>query len=138
MGRATREAGLDAAGVLCVVFCRGQPDNGAVADTSGVRVVIYDQVYHVRPGESDPQQVEELARYVDSRMRAIAARTRDVDSLRVAVLTALHIADEFHALQERHDALREAVRDKSAEISSMLEQEIRKAGHPERNAPGGG
>ena len=101
-----------------------------MADTSGVRVVIYDQVYHVRPGESDPQQVEELARYVDSRMRAIAARTRDVDSL--------HIADEFHALQERHDALREAVRDKSAEISSMLEQEIRKAGHPERNAPGGG
>ncbi len=109
-----------------------------MADTSGVRVVIYDQVYHVRPGESDPQQVEDLARYVDSRMRAIAARTRDVDSLRVAVLTALHIADEFHALQERHDALRDAVRGKSAEISSMLEQEIRTAGHPERNAPGGG
>ena len=96
--------------------------------SDGVRVVIYDQVYHVRAGEGDPQEVEALARYVDARMRAIAARTRDVDSLRVAVLTALHIADEFHALKGRYEALRDAVRDKSAEFNSLLEQEIRKAG----------
>ncbi len=96
-------------------------------DNSGVRVVIYDQVYHIRPaGESDPQQVERLARYVDSRMRAIAAKTRDVDSLRVAVLTALHIADEYHALKGQHDALRSAVNEKSAEFSRMLEKELRK------------
>ena len=98
-----------------------------MSDNSGVRVVIYDQVYHIRPGESDPQQVERLARYVDSRMRAVAAQTRDVDSLRVAVLTALHIADEFHALKSQHDALRAAVHEKSTEFSRMLEREIQEA-----------
>ena len=98
----------------------------AVSD--GVRVVIYDQVYHVRAGAGDAQDVEQVARYVDARMRAIAAQTRDVDSLRVAVLAALHIADEFHALEARYQALRDAVRDKSATFSSLLEQEIRKAG----------
>jgi len=99
-----------------------------VADTSGVRVVIYDQVYHIRPtSDSDPQHIERLARYVDNRMRAIAGKTRDVDSLRVAVLTALHIADVFHILKSQHDALRAAVSEKSAEFSRMLEKEIRKA-----------
>ena len=98
-----------------------------MSDNSGVRVVIYDQVYHIRPGESDPQQVERLARYVDSRMRAVAAQTRDVDSLRVAVLTALHIADEFHSLKGQYEALRAAVSEKSAEFRRMLEKEIREA-----------
>ncbi len=98
-----------------------------VPEPSGVRVVIYDQVYHVRAGESEPQQVERLARYVDARMRAVAAKTRDVDSLRVAVLTALHIADEFHSLQTRHEALLAAVNQKSEEFSLLLEKEIRKA-----------
>lgn len=99
-----------------------------MADNSGVRVVIYDQVYHIRPaGDSDPHHIERLARYVDARMRAVAGKTRDVDSLRVAVLTALHIADEYHSLKGQHDTLRAAVSEKSAEFSRMLEKEIRKA-----------
>lgn len=98
-----------------------------MTDASGIRVVIYDQIYHIRPTEAaDAQQVERLARYVDSRMRAVAAQTRDVDSLRVAVLTALHIADEFHSLKSRYEALRSAVNEKSAEFSRLLEAEIQK------------
>ncbi len=97
-------------------------------DPFGVRVVIYDQVYHIRPTEaSDARQIEELANYVDSRMRAVAGQTRDVDSLRVAVLTALHIADEFHSLKDKYEALRSAVSEKSAEFNRLLDTEIRKA-----------
>ncbi len=98
-----------------------------MAETSGIRVVIYDQVYHIRPGtDFDPEQVERLARYVDTRMRAIAGKTRDVDSLRVAVLTALHIADEYHSLKNLHEALLAAVSEKSAEFSRLLDTELRK------------
>ena len=98
-----------------------------MAETSGIRVVIYDQVYHIRPsGDSDPEQVERLARYVDTRMRTIAGKTRDVDSLRVAVLTALHIADEYHSVKSNHEALLEAVSEKSAEFSRLLGTELRK------------
>ena len=57
-----------------------------------VRVEIYDQVYHLR-GESQDVQAQELARYVDERMRAVAEVTGAVDSLRIAVLAALHLAD---------------------------------------------
>ena len=98
-----------------------------MAETSGIRVVIYDQVYHIRPSDdSDPEQVERLARYVDTRMRTIAGKTRDVDSLRVAVLTALHIADEYHSVKSNHEALLEAVSEKSAEFSRLLDTELRK------------
>ena len=46
------------------------------------------------PGTSvTPEAIERLAQYVDGRMRSIAAQTRDVDSFRLAVLAALHIAD---------------------------------------------
>lgn len=99
-----------------------------MAESSGVRVVIYDQVYHIRPSsESDAQQVERLARLVDAKMRAIAGKTHDVDSLRVAVLTALHIADEYHSLKSQYDALLAAVNQKSAEFRRLLEKELAKA-----------
>ena len=36
-------------------------------------------------------------------MRSIAERTRTVDTLRVAMLAALNVADEYHQLKARYD-----------------------------------
>ena len=56
-------------------------------------VSIYDQNYHLRG--QDPNHIRQLADLVDSKMRAVAAQGRTVDSLRVAVLAALNLADEL-------------------------------------------
>jgi len=56
-------------------------------------VQIYDQAYHLTG--QDPDHVRRLAELVDSKMRAVAAQGRTVDSLRVAVLAALNLADEL-------------------------------------------
>jgi cell division protein ZapA len=69
--------------------------------TKTVRVEIYDQSYNIR-GEMEEAYVAGLAKYVDAKMREVAEATRTVDSLRVAVLAALTIADELHALRQRH------------------------------------
>lgn len=58
-----------------------------------VTVEIYDQVYHL--SGQDEEHIRELAARVDSKMRAVAAHGRTVDSLRVAVLAALNLADEL-------------------------------------------
>ena len=58
-----------------------------------VTVEIYDQLYHL--SGQDPQHIRELAAYVDAKMRAVAAQGRTADSLRVAVLAALNLADEL-------------------------------------------
>jgi len=64
------------------------------AKASGyVTVEIYDQVYHLSGQDAD--HIRELAARVDSKMRAVAAHGRTVDSLRVAVLAALNLADEL-------------------------------------------
>lgn len=68
-----------------------------------VSVEIYDQVYHLRG--TDPEHIQQLADVVDEKMRAVAAQGTTVDSLRVAVLAALNIADELLAAKARYEAL---------------------------------
>ncbi len=58
-----------------------------------VTVEIYDQVYHL--SGQDTVHIRELAARVDAKMRAVSAQGRTVDSLRVAVLAALNLADEL-------------------------------------------
>ncbi len=65
------------------------PDNR----TEFITVEIYDQVYHL--AGQDPEHIHQLAARVDAKMRAVAAQGRTVDSLRVAVLAALNLADEL-------------------------------------------
>ena len=91
-----------------------------------VTVDIYDQTYHLRG--QDPAYIEGLAEMVDSKMRAVAAGGTTVDSLRVAVLAALNIADELARVQARYRDLSGSVsqsentlRDRAASLSGLLD-----------------
>ena len=66
-----------------------------------VKVEIYDQPYTIS-GDLDPEYVTQLARLVDEKMREIARDSGTVDSVRVAVLAALAIADELESLRQEH------------------------------------
>jgi cell division protein ZapA len=72
------------------------------AQNSSVRVEIFDQAYNLRG--SDPEYILKLAEYVDSKMRAVAEATNTIDTVRLAVLAALNIADEFHLLKRKQDS----------------------------------
>lgn len=72
--------------------------------TTSISVEIYDQTYHLRA--HDPEYIQKLASTVDAKMRAVSANGNTVDSLRVAVLAALNIADELMRLQEHCRLLR--------------------------------
>jgi cell division protein ZapA len=72
-----------------------------------VHVEIFGQTYAVKAG-SDPGYVEALARSVDEQMKEVSRASGAVDSLRVAVLAALNLADECQRLRrEVEDARRE-------------------------------
>jgi cell division protein ZapA len=68
-------------------------------ETPYMSVDIYDQTYHL--SGPDLEQVQRLAARVDARMREVAANGRTADSLRVAVLAALNLADELARAEER-------------------------------------
>lgn len=99
-----------------------------MADTpQAVSVEIYDQVYHLRG--TDPAYIERLAATVDAKMRAVAAHGATVDSLRVAVLAALNIADEMEQTRERYNRLAGSVeetsttvRNRADSLSDMLDE----------------
>lgn len=61
--------------------------------TNYVTVEIYDQTYHL--SGQDANHIRKLAERVDATMRAVSAQGRTVDSLRVAVMAALNLADEL-------------------------------------------
>src|ERR1700742_1083047 len=68
-----------------------------------ITVEIYDQLYHLSGQNAD--HIRGLAARVDAKMRAVAAQGRTVDSLRVAVLAALNLADELAQAQSADPAL---------------------------------
>ncbi len=72
-------------------------------DGGAVVVDIYDQIYQLRG--VNPEHIERLASVVDSKMRAVSAHGATVDSLRVAVLAALNLADELVMLRGRYETL---------------------------------
>jgi cell division protein ZapA len=98
-----------------------------VANVSdGIRVQIYDQEYHMR-GELDPEYIRTLAQFLDAKMRSIAERTHTVDSLRVAVLAALNIADEYHQLKAKYEVATKRVDEKVDEYSEVLDRVLKQA-----------
>ena len=79
-------------------------------------VEIFGQTYNVR-GEGDPNYLAELARFVDSRMREVASQVATVDPVKIAILAALNIADEFSRYRKHHD-------EKTEELSRRLSSAI--------------
>lgn len=69
-----------------------------------VTVKIFGEDYVVK-GPVTREYIEMLAAYVDKRMRQISQRNLQLSQAKVAVLTALNLADELVKLQEDYDGL---------------------------------
>jgi cell division protein ZapA len=109
--------------------------NNSHSPSRPVSVEIYDQPYTLRG--PDPKHIASIADVVDSKMRAVAQHTTTVDSLRVAVLASLNIADELLTLRQRYDTLLNAVvrsestmRSRSANLNGMLDQVLEELEQP--------
>jgi cell division protein ZapA len=82
-------------------------------------VEIFGQSYNVR-GEGDPNYLTELAQFVDSRMREVAAQVATVDPMKIAILAALNIADEFSRYRKARESAAGIWVEKTEEISNRL------------------
>ena len=85
-----------------------------------VHVEIHGQQYPIR-STLDPAYVAELAAYVDQKMRAASRETSAADSLKVAVLAALNIADECFRVRAEDQRRRESMTTRAEELERMLD-----------------
>ena len=92
----------------------------AKAAANSVRVEIYDQSYSLRG--VDPEHIFKLAEYVDGKMRQLSEQTSTVDSLRLAVLAALNIADELHVLKRKYESVASEYNLRANHLSTALDR----------------
>jgi cell division protein ZapA len=91
-----------------------------VAEANVVSVEIRGQRYPIR-SVLDAQYVIGLASYVDEKMRAAAESTPSGDSLRLAVLAALNIADELFRCQEAQKGGRVALAERTQALERLVD-----------------
>jgi cell division protein ZapA len=78
-------------------------------------------------GDLNREYIEKLAQYLDGKMRSIAERTRTVDTLRVAMLAALNVADEYHQMKARYEEVTQQMDQKVGEYSNALDKILKDA-----------
>jgi cell division protein ZapA len=91
------------------------------AEGSSVRVKIYDREYALRT-TGDPERLRDLCARLDKRMREIAASTGAVDTLKVAVLAALSLADDWQRTKDEFKKLDDSVGRRSLACASLLDR----------------
>jgi cell division protein ZapA len=85
-----------------------------------IEIEIYKQKYRIKvKGEEDEKYISHLTSYVDQKMREVAVKSRSVDTLKVAVLAALNIADEFFLCQKKMDQLNEVIGHMEDEVEGL-------------------
>ena len=88
-----------------------------------MKIEIYDQSYNVA-AEQNEEYLQELASYVDSKMRTVAESTHIVDTVKVAVLAALNIADEMFTARARQVQLEGPLRKRVEKCVDIVEKAL--------------
>lgn len=87
-------------------------------------VTIYGQTYQLR-GNGDAAYLRELAEIVDSKMREIAEATATADTLKIAILASLNIADEYFGAGRSSSSSRDADGEKRlARMVTLLDEAL--------------
>lgn len=91
---------------------------------SNVKVQILGQTYPIQ-SDLDEAYLQKLAAYVDEKMRAITGGTTIVDTQKVAVLAALAIADELHALRVERGEREELLKEQTERCLTLVERALK-------------
>jgi cell division protein ZapA len=86
-----------------------------------VQVIVFGQECVIR-GDADADYMREIAAFVDERMREGRVAQPSVPPLKVAILTALNIADELFSCRREKEEIIARVENKAREFSDNLNQ----------------
>ena len=92
-----------------------------MSDGRVLSVEIHGQRYPIR-SSLDPEYVGRLASYVDEKIRAAAESASTGDSLRLAVLAALNIADELFRCRDGTRVRDGELAERAGELERLLDR----------------
>ena len=86
-----------------------------------VTVEIHGQRYPIKSA-LDAAYIADLAAYVDEKMRLALKECPSGDTLKVAVLAALNIADELFRMREANRARDSQIAERASELEQLLDR----------------
>lgn len=86
-----------------------------------VKVTIYGTEYPVK-GDADSQYIEEVAAYVDEKMREVAQGLSVKSTTKVAILTALNITDELFNARRSHSDMTEEIQNRISDLTERVKE----------------
>jgi cell division protein ZapA len=92
-----------------------------MAEGPVIPIEIHGQRYPIR-SSLDPEYVARLARYVDQRMRAAGESPHAGDSLQLAILAALNIADELFRCRDVSRERDGELAERAGELERLLDR----------------
>ncbi len=98
-----------------------------------IEIEIYGQKYRIRvKGEEDEKYISHLTSYVDQKMREVGVKSKSADTIKIAVLAALNIADEFFLCQKKLGQFSEVIGHMEDEFE-RLEVHLERDGNTYKN-----
>ena len=91
--------------------------------TSSKKIKIYGKTYSLKSSSSEVD-AEEVAAYVDSRMKELAIARSKTSTLDLAILTALNIAQELMELKNQANSRQEVEGKKIQQLVEALDKEL--------------
>ena len=91
--------------------------------SSSKKIQIYGKTYSLKSSSSEVD-AEEVAGYVDSKMRELATARSKTSTLDLAILAALNIAQELLELKGQAEAKGELEEEKIQQLVDVLDKEL--------------
>ncbi|HEC97137.1 MAG TPA: cell division protein ZapA [Nitrospirae bacterium] len=85
-----------------------------------VEVNILGQRYRIK-GDAPDEYIQELARFVDEKIREIYDKSPNTVPLRAAILSALDIADELYRYRREQEDLTKGIEKKTEQLVRLFD-----------------
>ncbi len=90
-------------------------------EANSVKVSILGQSYNIK-GDAPPEYIDQLADFVNEKMEEVRKNISGANSLQIAILVSLNIADEFFQVRKLNHGIDGAIEEKTNELISMLDE----------------
>jgi len=94
-----------------------------MSDVNKVKVDIYGEKFTIS-GDADPEYIIGLAKIVDSKMNEMAKVMKTTNPRKLAILSALNLADEMLQLKHEKGENSSKIEEKTQRLISLLDEGI--------------
>jgi cell division protein ZapA len=84
-----------------------------------IEVHILGQKYVIR-GDAPPEYIQQIADFVDEKLKEVYTTAPDITPLKAVILTALNIADELHRVKQEYNSVSQGLKNMENKADSII------------------